>query len=150
MSAGLQSIPLVTGREMQTLNDKAFFTAIIPWSNITVSKISFYVNAAASPVIEVGIYDGLTLLVSNTTTIATAGFQFGTVTLGTPIKLIAGKLYRVGIVDRNKTASTYMENPNYQSPLQWFYTYVAAPPQILPNPIPSYFTNQKPIWFCLY
>ena len=150
--AGLQTIPLVTGREMERLNDRIWLTSIIPWSNITIEHISCYVNVVdLAPVttIEIGIYDDVTLLGSGTVTISTTGFQFATVTLASAIDLQAGKMYRIGVVDRERSNTTFLENPNYQSTLNWRIL-LPSVPQSLPATITTYNQNQKPIWLCLY
>lgn len=149
--AGIVTFPLVAGREMNQLGDKAWLSAIIPWSDVTVNDISFFVNVVGTPTIEIGIYnESGVLLGSNTVSLSTAGFQFATVSLTTGVGLEAGKLYRVAVTDRNRSGSTFLENPDYDnSNLHWGIIYPAIP-QILPATISSYSTGQKPIWLCLY
>jgi len=149
--AGIVTFPLVSGRETAILQDKAWYTAIIPWSDITVNNISFFLNVAGTPVVEIGIYDNAgTRLGTDSVQLSTTGFQFATVTLDSNIKLKAGKLYRIGVSDRYRSGSTFLENPYYDgSGLHWEVTYTSTP-QVLPSTISSYGTGQKPIWLCLY
>ncbi len=152
--AGLQSIPLGLGREFQPLSDKAFLTAIIPWSNLTINNISTYITVSGSPNIEMGIYENNTLLASGTTSPTVNGFI--SVTLNTSVQLKAGSLYRVAIIDRAGTGTSVLENPDLTNSLNWTLERaldgLGAPPnQILKNPLTSHRSSVlKSMWFCLY
>lgn len=148
--AGVVTFPLVNGRELEMLFDKVWYTAMVPWSAFSVTNISFYVYANGTPTFQVGIYnDSNKLLSSGTVTVSTTGFQFATVKLPSAVKLSAGKIYRIGIVDRNRSQSKLLENPhNRDSGLHWYQ--LRTTPQTLPSTIGSYIKGQKPIWFCLY
>lgn len=154
--AGLQSIPLGLGRQFEVLSRKAYLTAIIPWSNLTIKYISAYIIKSGTPNIEMGIYEGTDLLASGTINDPATGFV--SVSLSSEVDLKAGTLYRVAIVDRAGTSTSVLENPDLTSPSNWNLDGLETPPdlapptnQVLVDPIITYRTAiKKSFWFCLY
>jgi len=151
--AGIQSIPLAMGREYQSIDDKEILTPFIPWCNITVDTIATNITLVGTPNIELGIYDNLTLLGSGTVSPTVSGFCY--VKLSPGISLKAGKLYRFAAVDRQATATTFLDYPSSNN-LVWTLIRttdgLGSPPnQNLKNPIVTYGTSiLKLFWFCAY
>jgi hypothetical protein len=152
---GLQSIPLGLGRTFSlALQDKAYLTAIIPWSNISINHISAYISIVGSPNLEIGIYDDKTLLSSGTLIPGASGFI--TVTLSSQVRLKAGTLYRVAIIDRNETGTIILTNFFLPNPSNWTLWRVsdglgANPNHDLPATIGTHTDGiLNSVWFCLY
>lgn len=109
---GIETSSFANVSATQNLHNTVYYVRVMPWTNITVSQMSFFLeNSVSSIQPELGIYDeSLNLLGSGVSPTMTGAqtTQIVDVSLSSSVELIAGEIYWFALLDRlNGDMSAY-------------------------------------------